>query len=259
MINKTVEISNWSLVLSFAMVVISLLISYQQKLGLEKETIISVVRAIVQLIIVAYILRFVFRVDDFWLTSAMMAIILWNASRNGEKRADGVPHSLRTTFVALLLGGGVTLAILVFSGAIKPVPWQLVPITGMVMNTAMIAIDLVYRSLDQMFVDQQEQVFERLALGADPKLAAGDIIKNAVKFGMQPTIDSIKTLGLVSLPGTMSGLIMAGVEPVLAIKYQIMVTFMILSSTALSSVYAAYATYRKYFNKNWLLELPSPK
>lgn len=57
----------------------------------------------------------------------------------------------------------------------------------------------------------------------------------------------------------MSGLIMAGVEPVLAIKYQIMVTFMLLSSTGLSSVYASYATYKRFFNKNWLLQLPSHK
>ncbi|CAH1850096.1 ABC transporter permease [Convivina intestini] len=259
MINKTVEISNLSLGLAFVMVVISLVISYQQKLGLEKETLISVARAIVQLIVVGYLLRFVFHVNNLVLTITMMSFILCNASYNGEKRARGISHSLRISFVALLLGGGTTMLLLVLTGAIKPVPWQLVPVTGMVMNNAMIAVGLVYRSLGQMYTDQKNQVFERLALGANPKEASGDIIKQAIKFGMQPTIDSIKTLGLVSLPGMMSGLIMAGVEPVLAIKYQIMVTFMILSSTALSSVYASYAAYKRFFDENWVLQLPKDK
>lgn len=259
MLNKTVEVSNWSLVLAFVMVIISLVISYKEKLGLEKDTIISVFRAIVQLIIVAYVLRFIFSVNNMVLTLAMMLVIIWNAARNGQKRAPGLDGALWITLVALLLGGGVTLLLLVLTGVIKVEPWQLVPVTGMVMNNAMIAVGLVYRSLDQMYQDRQEQVFERLALGANPKQASGSIVKDAIKFGMQPTIDSIKTMGLVSLPGMMSGLIMAGVEPVLAIKYQIMVVFMLLSSTGLASVYASYAAYRKYFNANWLLHLPGSK
>ena len=66
---------------------------------------------------------------------------------------------------------------------------------------------------------------------------------------MQPTIDSAKTVGLVSLPGMMSGLIFAGVDPVHAIKYQIMVTFMLLSTTSLGSIIAGYTAYRNYFNE----------
>lgn len=65
---------------------------------------------------------------------------------------------------------------------------------------------------------------------------------------MQPTIDSAKTVGLVSLPGMMSGLIFAGVDPVHAIKYQIMVMFMLLSATSMASVIASYFAYRTYFN-----------
>ncbi|HJE15638.1 MAG TPA: ABC transporter permease, partial [Lapidilactobacillus dextrinicus] len=85
-------------------------------------------------------------------------------------------------------------------------------------------------------------------LGADKKLASLPILRASIKTAMQPTIDSAKTVGLVSLPGMMSGLIFAGVDPVRAIKYQIMVTFMLITTTSLGSIIAGYAAYKNYFN-----------
>ena len=95
-----------------------------------------------------------------------------------------------------------------------------------------------------------------LALGATGFQASRAIIRESIKTGMQPTIDSAKTVGLVSLPGMMSGLIFAGVDPVYAIKYQIMVTFMLMSATSIGSVIAIYLSYRNYFNDRLQLVLP---
>ena len=91
-------------------------------------------------------------------------------------------------------------------------------------------------------------MLEKLALGAPVKLASLPILQESIKTAMQPTIDSAKTVGLVSLPGMMSGLIFAGVDPVHAIKYQIMVTFMLLSTTSLGAIIAGYKAYKNYFN-----------
>ena len=104
------------------------------------------------------------------------------------------------------------------------------------------------------FQNQRQAVMEKLALGATIKLASLPIIQQSVKTGMAPTIDSAKTVGIVSLPGMMSGLIFAGVDPVHAIKYQIMVTFMLLSATSIGSVIATYLAYKGYYNQqnNWL-------
>ena len=100
----------------------------------------------------------------------------------------------------------------------------------------------------QLFHDKRQQVLEKLTLGATVKQASQSILRESIKTGMQPTIDSAKTVGLVSLPGMMSGLIFAGVDPVHAIKYQIMVMFMLLSATSMASVIASYFAYRTYFN-----------
>ena len=80
-------------------------------------------------------------------------------------------------------------------------------------------------------------------------MASLDILQDSIRSGMQPTIDSIKTLGLVSLPGMMSGLIFAGVNPVKAIKYQIMITFMLLASTGIGSIISCYLGYKQFFNE----------
>ena len=80
------------------------------------------------------------------------------------------------------------------------------------------------------------------------KQASLPLLHASIKTAMQPTIDSAKTVGLVSLPGMMSGLIFAGIDPVKAIKYQIMVTFMLLSTASLSTIIACYLTYRKFYN-----------
>lgn len=146
--------------------------------------------------------------------------------------------------------------ILVLSGSIRPVAQQLVPISGMIASNSMVAIGLAYRAMRTQFKQQAQQVNEMLALGATGFQASRAIIRESIKTGMQPTIDSAKTVGLVSLPGMMSGLIFAGVDPVYAIKYQIMVTFMLMSATSIGSVIAIYLSYSNYFNDRLQLVLP---
>ncbi len=101
----------------------------------------------------------------------------------------------------------------------------------------------------------RQQVLEKLALGSNYKLASMDILRSSIKTGMSPSIDSAKTVGIVNLPGMMAGLIFAGVDPVQAIRYQIMVTFMLLSATSIGSVIACYWAYRRFFNDQEQLEL----
>ena len=124
----------------------------------------------------------------------------------------------------------------------------------MIASNAMVAIGLAYRSMNASFHDLRQPILERLALGADAKQATAGLVRRAVKTGMSPTVDSAKTVGLVSLPGMMSGLIFAGVDPSKAIMYQILVTFMMLATTSLSSVIACSLAYRGFFNERLQLQ-----
>ena len=95
-------------------------------------------------------------------------------------------------------------------------------------------------------MDKREEVETKLALGADILPASIEILKDSIRTGMLPTIDSAKTLGIVALPGMMTGLILAGVSPIMAIRYQLMVTFMMLSTTAIASFTACFLAYRTF-------------
>lgn len=251
---KDLNISNLSLVLAFAMVMISIGISTHEKLGLAKDTLISVARAIVQLIIVGYILRFILHLDNLWLTLAATLVIIFNASWNANKRDPNPKRKLSNSLLALLVGTYVTLGLLLATGVIKWVPAQIIPITGMIAGNSMVACGLCYRALNNSFHDLRQPLLERLALGSDLKTACLPILRRSIKTAMQPTIDSAKTVGLVNLPGMMSGLIFAGVNPVNAIKYQIVITFMLLSATGISSVISCYLAYKNYFNERIQLD-----
>ncbi|HFI0620781.1 TPA: iron export ABC transporter permease subunit FetB [Streptococcus suis] len=249
-----VSVDNLSLALVFGLVLVAISISQKEKLGLTKDIFMAVVRTVLQLIFVGYILKFIFQASNVFLSMAMVLIILYNASVQANKRNPNSKKSLLHPFLALLASTGLTLTILVLSGAIKFIPSQVIPISGMLASNAMTAIGLSYRAMYKSFTDNRQQVLEKLSLGATVKLASQDILREAIKTGMQPTIDSAKTVGLVSLPGMMSGLIFAGVDPVHAIRYQIMVMFMLLSATSLASVIASYAAYKTYFTDKAQLE-----
>lgn len=245
---SNLEINNFSLILSTALLLVAIFVAYKEKLGLSNDIFIAGLRAVIQLFIIGYVLKYVIEVDDFFITLIMVLFIVFNAGFNAHKRSEGISNSLMISLVSIGTGTAITLSIMIVSGAIEWVPSQIVPITGMIASNAMVAIGLTYRALYSKFTDQRQQVLEKLALGATEKQASMSIIRESVKTGMSPSIDSTKTVGLVSLPGMMSGLIFAGVDPTEAIRYQIVVMFMLIAVTSIASFIASYLAYREYYN-----------
>jgi putative ABC transport system permease protein len=241
------NITNESLALALVLVLIALLVSKREKLGLEKDIVWSVGRAIVQLIIVGYVLKYIFDLNNKLLTIAMVLFICVNAALNARKRSRNIGNAFLLSFIAITTSTTLTLLILVLSGSIEFMPMQVIPITGMIAGNAMVAVGLCYSNLNQRFADNRQKIQEMLSLGASVKVASGKLIRDSIRAAMIPTVDAAKTVGLVSLPGMMSGLIFAGIDPVKAIKYQIMVTFMLLGTASLSTIIAGYLAYRRFF------------
>lgn len=238
-----------SLLISSSLVLVSLLFSYFQKLKLEKEIVISVLRAIVQLVIVGYLLNYIFGYKNPVFTTLLLLFMTFNAAYNAAKRGKTIKNGLIISFISIAIGTIITLSVLVISRAIKYEPYQIIPVGGMIISNAMVALGLCYRQLSSNFKNKREEVETKLSLGADILTSSREIIRDSIKTGMLPTIDSAKTLGIVALPGMMTGLILAGTSPVQAVKYQIMVTFMMLSTTSISSFIACYLSYANFFNK----------
>ena len=245
------NITNESLAFSMVLVLVAIVVSYREKLGLEKDILWSICRAVIQLIIVGYVLKYIFNVNHAvltLLTLLMVLFICFNAAWNAQKRSKYIDKAFVSSFIAITTGTALTLAVLVLSGSIEFTPMQVIPISGMIAGNAMVAVGLCYNNLGQRFSSEQQKLQEKLSLGATPKVASARLIRESIRASLIPTVDSAKTVGLVSLPGMMSGLIFAGIDPVKAIKYQIMVTFMLLSTASLSTIIACYLTYRKFYN-----------
>ncbi|HBZ15444.1 MAG TPA: iron export ABC transporter permease subunit FetB [Pantoea sp.] len=249
------NITDSSLLLSLMLVLIALLISQKEKLGMSKDIIWSVCRAIIQLVIVGYVLKSIFDLNNDWLTVLMVLFICVNAALNARKRSRNIDKGFNISFIAITTGTTLTLTILVLSGAIEFIPMQVIPISGMIAGNAMVAVGLCFSNLNQRVSDNRQKIQEMLSLGASVKMASGQFIRDSIRAAMIPTVDGAKTVGLVSLPGMMSGLIFAGIDPVKAIKYQIMVTFMLIGTASLSTIIAAYLSYRRLYNKRAQLKM----
>ncbi|MCJ8034422.1 ABC transporter permease [Staphylococcus aureus] len=241
--------SNTALGLTALLLVIPIIISYKEGLHIIKDLIVATVRAVVQLIILGFLLHYIFKINDKWLLVLCVFVIIVNASWNTISRSSPVMHHVFLIyFVAIFVGTALPLAGTIATGAIQFTANEVIPIGGMLANNGLIAINLAYQNLDRAFVQDGTNIESKLSLAATPKLASKGAIRESIRLAIVPTIDSVKTYGLVSIPGMMTGLIIGGVPPLQAIKFQLLVVFIHTTATIMSALIATYLSYGQFFN-----------
>ncbi|HHW5742785.1 TPA: ABC transporter permease [Staphylococcus aureus] len=241
--------SNTALGLTALLLVIPIIISYKEGLHIIKDLIVATLRAIVQLIILGFLLHYIFKINDKWLLILCVLVIIINASWNTISRASPVMHHVFwISFLAIFIGTALPLAGTIATGAIQFTANEVIPIGCMLANNGLIAINLAYQNLDRAFVQDGTNIESKLSLAATPKLASKGAIRESIRLAIVPTIDSVKTYGLVSIPGMMTGLIIGGVPPLQAIKFQLLVVFIHTTATIMSALIATYLSYGQFFN-----------
>lgn len=256
--NATIPISNFQLAFTVILVLATGGISSLLKLGLLKSLLWGTIRTFVQLTLVGYVLTFVFQLNNIWLVAALLIIMCVIASRTAVKRTPNVPsYPSKLAFVSLfastfLVGSVVTGLI------ISPTPWYsariVIPIFGMILGNSMNGIAL---SLDRLHSEARAHAAEieaMLTFGATPWEAIRDSVREAVRAGMMPTINSLMVVGLVSLPGMMTGQILGGADPHQAVRYQIVVMLMITSAVAIGCLILVGLSYKKLFTRDGSLQ-----
>lgn len=249
-----IPISNLQLVLSVSLVIITGLISALLKLGLLKPLLWGTVRAFVQLTLIGYVLNYVFKINSLWVLIPLLLLMSLVASREATRRLTRVPYDPKlTTFISLTVSTFVV-GLIVVVVIIGPHPWYsaqvLIPIFGMLFGNSMNAIAL---SLDRMNSDiysHVDEVEQLLTLGALPWEAVTKYIRQAVSAGMTPTINALMVVGLVSLPGMMTGQILAGMNPQSAVRYQFVVMVMMAACVAIGCLMIVLLSYRKMFTED---------
>ena len=242
---------------ALALVLIAALISRWQKLDLEKDILIASVRAFVQLIAIGYALTLIFTLDSPPAILALLTVMVSIAGYTSGKRGHGVPNSGRVALMSIGFGAGLTLGLLVLLGVFKFTAQQIIPIAGMVVGNSMNVCSLVMGRVRDEINGRAPQIEAALALGATGRKAAHPYLRTALHAGMTPIVDSTKTVGLIQLPGAMTGMILAGASPLEAVQLQIIVMYMLIGAAGFTGLAAVWLTYRQFFTANQQLVLPS--
>ncbi|MCB2228091.1 MAG: iron export ABC transporter permease subunit FetB [Desulfarculaceae bacterium] len=221
------------------------------KLGLGRELVVGTLRTFGQLLLMGYVLLYIFALSWPWLVLAVFAGMIFFAARivTSRVRGKGVPV-FWPVFWSMLLSYMVV-SFLVVGVVVQADPWweprYFLPLGGMVVGNSMNAMALALERLFGEMKNRAGEVETMLSLGADPKEATSAIFADSVRAGMIPSINSMMGVGLVFIPGMMTGQILAGADPLLAIKYQIVVMLMLVGSTTLGSVLAVSLARKRLF------------
>ncbi len=233
--------------LSIAFILIAAAVSRWQDSDLEKDLFIATFRSFIQLIAIGYVLELVFEIDTPVFTVGILLIMTLTAGRTTARRAKGTPHAQTISLLAIGAGTAMTLALLVALGVFAFVPKDIIPIGGMILGTSMTTATLVITRLSSDFHDQRDLIESKLALGATGRQASLTQFQRTIKSALTPIIDTTKTVGLIKLPGAMTGMILAGASPLEAVQLQIIVMYMLVGAATFTGLIAAWLTYRQFF------------
>ncbi len=244
------------IILGFTLVlfVMVILISIWKRIGIAKEYAIALARGSIQLFITAVVLFFLFEFEWwYYLIWLILIAMILMGGYTSAKRAGRMPKAYMVTTPSILLGGSIIILILWITGAMPAEPQFVIPLSGMVFGNSMTICSLSLNRLIREFETNKPALETMLSLGATPKEAMDEFSRMSVKAALIPNIDSLKTLGIIFIPGAMAGLLIAGTNPILAAEYQIIVYLMILGGGIITSLMAVYLARRSLFTKAYQL------
>jgi len=257
--NGVIEIGWLQLGLCLLFILAAGMASIALRLGLQRDLLWGTVRTFAQLFMLGLVLKYVFNIRIWWPVLLIFWCMLAFAVQiiHGRVKEKSVRH-LDTTFFAMFLS--FTLITMIINGMIVQVrPWYepryFLPLGGMVIGNSMNAIAIALERLFGELRKSKDLVEMRLTLGATYREASADITRAAVRAGMIPSINAMMGVGMVFIPGMMTGQILAGADVITAVKYQIMVMLMLVGSTSVGSVLVVLLSLRRCFTRDGRLRL----
>ncbi len=245
---NTPDISWWGIFFMILLLVIPLALDYWLRLKLAKDVIISVVRMLVQLTLMGIFLEYLIKWDSLALNITWFFVMVFAASHSAIKRNKlSFRKFWRPIFLSMVLA--VAFAVLYFNALIINVKDVFtarffVVISGMILGNSMKGIIIVLDKFYTNIVKEKHQYFYRLSLGATKFEALRPWIRQSIRASLQPIIATTATMGLVSIPGMMTGQMLGGSAPMLAIKYQMAIVLVIFVAMVISVVLALFFSIR---------------
>ncbi|MCA1062161.1 iron export ABC transporter permease subunit FetB [Rossellomorea sp. AcN35-11] len=255
-----IDINLWRFIAAYAFVVLLLFIVKWRGISREKQIILASFRMTIQLIFAGYILTYIFDNPSPWLTVSIILIMEAFAIRNIFKQVKYEMDRKLKVIAALALLIGTLISLFYFNMVVIHFsPWYdpryFIPIAGMIVGNSMTGITLGINTLLGGLKDQREKVEGALMLGATPKAASKSYVDNAFDSAILPTLNNMLGMGIIFLPGMMTGQILSGISPLVAIEYQIAILLGIVGSVALTVIIFILLGYKQLFTKDSQLNI----
>jgi putative ABC transport system permease protein len=249
------------LAVASVLVLLDVALSIALRLGLHRQLAVAAVRMVLQLVLIGYVLRSVFAIASPPLTLLVVLTMVAIAGREVATR----PAQRLTHFGSYVVGGSaVALAtfvtsVLALTTALRPSPWYdaryAIPLAGIVLGNVLNAASLALDSLLGGVVRERAAIEAQLALGATIRAAMGRLVREALRRALLPIANQMSAAGVVTLPGIMTGQILAGLDPMEAVKYQILLMFLLSGGSGLAAVAAVLLASRRLTDPRQRLRL----
>lgn len=249
-----IDIEMWRLISAYVFVLLVLLIFKWRGISRKLKLTIATLRMTIQLVIAGYVLNYIFENPNPVLVVLIVLLMEFFAIYTIFKSIDHKMSKQLKIVIALSMLSGSLVALVYFNTIVLNVsPWfdarYVIPIAGMMIGNAMTGVTLGVQSLLDNMVTNRDKIEASLMLGANPSKAVKPYVDRAFDSSVLPTINNMVGMGIVFLPGMMTGQILAGLSPVTAIQYQLAIMLGILGGVAMSVILFTQFAYRTFFNK----------
>lgn len=259
--NSLIELDWIRMVWASGLMVLAIGVSRWQKLDIEWNLTIATGRTLLQLLAVGYILSFIFALEEPWAVLGILAVMLSVATAVARNRiGKSLKHLPYWLGLTLLISTAITLSY-VNAAVIRPDRWfepqYIIPLAGILLGNAMNASAIAGERFVSLIKSNQLSIETCLSLGAKPYQAIARYRQEAIQAGMIPIINSMMVVGIVTLPGIITGQMLSGVSPFNASLYQIVIMFMLAFTDLIAILLTLQGLYRQFFTPAAQLSLPS--
>lgn len=255
-----IHLSFLQVLLSSSLIILLVILCYFLKLPLIKTLVVASFRTIVQLSMIGLVLAWIFAREHWYEVLTILTIMTLIASISAKNRVKKPYKALLFDTLLAIGGSGWLVALIgivvILQDSLWYRPQVVIPILGLILGNALTGVSLSINQLVESLHRERGKIGLLLSLSATPFEACRPFIVSAIYQGVMPTINSMMVVGLVSLPGMMTGQILAGANPTQAVRYQIVTMFLIATGSTLGCIMACLLCYRRFFDKDWRFVIP---
>lgn len=231
---------DFSFLMAYALVIIALLFAYRLNLQIEKTIFYSSIRAFIQLMTLGIVLAFILDSEETWIIPLILLGMLSFAARVAKSRCPLEAKSYRIPFLTLGMTLIFILIPLISLNILHPIPREIIPIGGMIIGNSLNAYTISVERFKSELQNTLQEFEARLALGEAYESAIMYVRRKAIKAGIIPIVNTLKTVGAVFIPGVMTGMILAGADPFMAASYQLVIVYMLAAAATLSAMFGTW-------------------